>query len=244
MPSKSQILQKLEKLKFAFDTREIPQLHEHEVHPELDIGSRENYLYFIMTCSLNFQRLSPNTWKSALATWNDRETQFVFFPEKVGETSEGALRQALLKHKLALQPQKHIAIWKTLSHTWNAYFQDDPRNLFSQNDFEVAKILEIVQKDMKKDFPYLSGLKLSNYFLFILSKFTDIAFKDSYNISIIPDTHIMQATQVLWILEKNQITPQNVEFAWKELLEGTRYSPVDFHSILWNRSRNKFVPKI
>jgi len=116
----------------------------------------ENYLYFIMTCSLNFQRLSPNTWKSALATRNDNETNFVFFPEKVIETKEEILRQALLKHKLALQPNKHIQIRKTISETFHHFFENDPRKLFEQGKYDAGIVLNIVQKDMKKNFPYLS----------------------------------------------------------------------------------------
>lgn len=241
---KELILQKLIKLKEHFDNWEIPQLHNHEVNPGLPLWSRENYLYFIMTCSLNFQRISPKTWESALNTWNDSETNFVFFPEKVINTEIEILRKSLLKHKLALQPQKHIDIWKTIQYTWNKYFQNDPRILFEKWEYEVSKILKIVQNDMKKDFPYLSWPKLSNYFLFILLAYSDLNLKNKHLISIIPDTHIMQSTFELWILEKEKINPLNVENAWKNLLEWTSFSPINFHSILWNRSRNNFNPKV
>ncbi len=238
------ILQKLEKLKDYFDKGDIPVLHKHEVNPNLPLKSRENYLYFIMTCSLNFQRSSPNTWKSALATWNDQETSFVFFPEKVVRAKEETLRQALLKHKLALQPNKHIQIWKTISGTFHNYFEDDPRNLFKKGNYSSDQVLYIVQKEMKKAFPYLSGPKLSNYFIFILLAYSDLKLKNTHLISIIPDTHIMQATEVLGILKKEEVNPKSVEDAWKELLKDTKYSPIDFHSILWNWSRNNFNPSI
>lgn len=242
--NKKQTLEKLKNLKILFETWKIPALHNHEVNPWLEKWSRENYLYFIMTCSLNFQRISPNTWAAALKTWNDDETQFVFFPEKVINTDDEILRKALLKHKLALQPNKHIQIWKTIMQTWHKYFENDPRNLFKKWNYEVENILNIVQKEFKKDFPYLSWLKLSNYFLFILLQYSDLKLKDTYKISIIPDTHIMQATEVLWILPKSEINPTNVELAWKKLLENTEFSPIDFHSILWNWSRNNFIPNV
>lgn len=242
--NKKVILNKLEKLRDSFQKWEIPVLHQHEVNPWLDKSSRENYLYFIMTCSLNFQRLSPNTRKSALATWQDENTRFVFFPEKVVERQEEEIRMALLKHKLALQPNKHIAIRKTISETWNTYFNNDPRNLFKQNDFDVLNILNVVQKEMKKQFPYLSWAKLSNYFLFILLEYSDLKLKNTSEISIIPDTHIMKSTKVLWIIEDKQTTPEEIAMLRKELLEDTKYSPIDFHSILRNRSRNNFIPSI
>lgn len=238
---KKVILQNLRKLKNYFDDGKIPVLHKHEVNPGLPLGSRENYLYFVMTCALNFQRVSPNTWKASLETWNDGKTNFVFFPEEVVNTKEDVLRQALLKHKLALQPNKHIQIWKKLSETFHDHFADDPRVLFEKGDFDAEVVLEIVQKDMKKDFPYLSGPKLSNYFIFILLAYSDLKLKNTHMISIIPDTHIMQATKVLGILD-NDINPQNTEEAWMSLLEDTEFSPIDFHSILWNWSRNNFEP--
>ena len=238
------ILTKIDKLILAWEQGDIAREHEHEVNPGLAEGSRENYLYFVMTCALNFQRLSPNTWKSALATWNDPETKFVFYPEKVVDISTENLRQALLKHKLALQPNKHIDIWQRISTTWNSHFKNDPRELIKAGEHDVLKILEIVCVEMKKDFPYLSGPKLSNYFLFILLHYSDLRLKNVWEISIIPDTHIMKATAELGILKKEEIDPKSVELAWKELLKSTNYSPVDLHSILWNWSRDDFRPRV
>jgi hypothetical protein len=231
-------------LRTEWERGNIKREHEHEVNPGLALGSRENYLYFIMTCSLNFQRVSPNTWKSALATWNDPETNFVFFPEKVVVTDVEQLRVALLKHKLALQPNKHTAIWQTISHTWHTFYDDDPRMLIQAGGNDVLNILEIVRVTRKKDFPYLSGPKLSNYFLFILMHYSDIQLKNIHEISIIPDTHIMKATGQLGLVPSDKLTPDNVEAAWKALLKETDYSPVDFHSILWNWSRAGFQPGV
>lgn len=241
--NKTLILPKLEKLKYHYENGDIPLLKEHEVNPGLPIGSRENYLYYVMTCCLNFQRLSPNTWKAALATWMDKDTNYVFFPEKSGTVDIEQLRKDLLKHRLALQPNKHTDIWSRIQNTFHTKFEDDPRKLFEMADFDAVKVLQIVQKEMKKDFPYLSGLKLSNYFIFILLHYSDLKLKNVNNISIIPDTHIMKATKELGILEEG-INPKTVEEAWINLLSVTKYSPIEFHSILWNWSRNKFQPTV
>lgn len=238
------VLKRLETLKAHFDSGDIPVLHQHEVNPGLPPGSRENYLYFVMTCSLNFQRSSPATWKSALDTWNDEETRFVFFPEKVARIGESVLRASLLKHKLALQPNRHTQIWRTISGTFHEFFQDDPRRLFEEGEYDAEAVLNVVQKKMKKEFPYLSGPKLSNYFIFILLAYSDLKLRNTHLISIIPDTHIMRATTVLGMLPQGEVSPKSVEKAWRDLLENTDYSPIDFHSLLWNWSRNRFEPKV
>lgn len=241
---KQEVIKKLTKLQDLWKDGKIPQLQQHEVNPGLDKSSRENYLYFIMTCSLNFQRNSPKTWQSAFNTWNDPETRFVFSPEKVIKTDIENLRRSLLKHKLALQPNKHIVIWSTIMKTWADQFNADPRNLFKQGNYDAELILKIVTKDMKKSFPYLSGPKLSNYFLYILLHYSDLKLINGNSLSIIPDTHVMQATEKLGILPKDDITPLKVEKAWRELLSTTDWAPIDFHAILWNWSRNKFVPAV
>jgi len=237
---------KLERLQRLYKAGAIPRLHKHEVNPGLPKGSRDNYLYFILTCSLNFQRSSPKTWQSALATWKDKKTRFVFYPESVVDCDTQSLRQALMKYKLALQPNRHIEIWQRLSITFHTYFKDDPRNLFIKANYDAKEVLRIVQKDMKRDFPYLSGPKLSNYFMFILLEYSDLKskLKNTHLISIIPDTHIMKATVKLGLVSEEEVNPYKVEQVWRKLLEDTEYSPIDFHSILWNWSRNGFEPKV
>lgn len=242
--NKELILKKLLKLQNSFKRGEIPILHNHEIHPDLPNSSRENYLYFIHTCSLNFQRSSPATWKSAFMTWEDEETRFVFFPEKVADTNLVTLREALLKYKLALQPNKHIEIWSRIAKTFATHFNNDPRELFKQNDYDTVKVLRKLQIEMKKDFPYLSGPKLSNYTLFILLHYSDLALKNTQEISIIPDTHIMKSSVELGIVSYDKMDPINVTNAWRELLNNTNYSPIDFHSLLWNWSRNNFKPSV
>ena len=97
---------------------------------------------------------------------------------------------------------------------------------------------------MKKEFPYLSGPKLSNYSLFILLHYSDLKLTNTQKISIIPDTHIMQATVQLGMIDAKKLTPEAVALVWNELLDETEYSPIDFHSMLWNWSRNDFRPRI
>ena len=41
-----------------------------------------------------------------------------------------------------------------------------------------------------KEFPYISGPKMANYWLYILSQYTDAKFANMHEISIIPDTHV------------------------------------------------------
>jgi hypothetical protein len=226
-----------------FQDGQIPRLAEHEVNPGLDKASRENYLYFTLPVCINFQRSSPAMWQSALKTWNDPKTNYLFFPELLAQKSFEEVQASLLKHKLGLQPNKHTLIWTTIGKTFHEHFNDDPREVFKLADYDVLKFLEILQVSHKKQFPYLSGPKLSNYWPYILSQYTDLTLKNPWEISIIPDTHIIQCTVHLGLVDSNATTEQ-VVMAWRDLLKDQEITPVKMHAVLWNWSRNNFQPNV
>lgn len=236
-------LSKVKTLISHFDEGRIPRLAQHEVHPDFDLGSRENYIYFTLPVCINFQRSSPAMWQAALKTWQDEETRFLFYPEKLAVKTFEEAQKALLKHKLGLQPNKHTIIWTTISKTLHKYFSDDPREIVKLADKKIANLLTILQSSHKPLFPYLSGPKLSNYWPYILSEYTDVQWQDPWEISIIPDTHIIQSTARLG-LTPTVASSDEVVAVWKELLHGSGINPVQVHPVLWNWSRNNFKPEV
>lgn len=241
--AKQHILQKVFALHSLYKEGKIKTLAQHEVNPGLDLSSRENYLYFTLPPCLNFQRSSPAMWQAALKTWEDPNTNYLFYPEKVSEMPIEKVRSDLITHKLGLQPNKHTLIWSTISKTLNEHFDNDPRAVLEAGDFDAQKILTLVQKDQKKLFPYLSGPKMANYWLYILSQYTDVALSNMDHISIIPDTHVIQCSVKLGIVDI-KTNSNHVATAWRELLNETPLSPIDMHPVLWNWSRNNFQPEV
>lgn len=241
--SKQKLLAKVMSLYELWQSGKIERLAQHEVHPELPRRSRENYLYFTLPVAINFQRSSPAMWQSALRTWNDTKTRYVFFPEKVVAEKQAKVQKDLLKYRLAVQTNKHPAIWVRISETLQKHYKNSPKAVLEEGDMDVKKILQTIQQDKKLVFPYLGGPKLSNYWLYILSQFTDAKLENLNEISIIPDTHIVQSSVRLGLVQE-KIEPQKVALAWKELLEGSRINPIDMHPVLWNWSRAGFLPKI
>lgn len=221
----------------------IPTVENHEANPGLPTGSRENYLYFTLPVCINFQRSSPTMWASALKTWQDKSTRYLFFPELLAQTDETKIREDLTRYGLALQPNKHTHIWTTIARTLHDYYHDDPREIIAEADYDAGKLIRLLQLTHKKRFPYLSGPKLSNYWPFILSWYTDVNFKNVEEISIIPDTHVIKSSIHLGIVEASA-KPLTVEAAWKDLLNGSGINPAEVHPVLWNWSRNNFQPEV
>lgn len=234
---------RIKKLKELFDADLIPKQHRHEVNPELPKDDRLNYLYFTLPVSLNFQRNSPAMWKSALETFNDPATNYLFYPELVVKESREKIQADLVKHKLALQKNKHIDIWRTLCQTFYEDYDSDPRKLLADSNNDVSEIINTLRIVKKKDFPYLSGAKMANYWLYILHHFTDIQLTNLDLISIIPDTHVIQFSIFLKLVD-NKTTPEKIAETWHTLLKGSGLIPIDLHPVLWNWSRNNFQPEV
>lgn len=216
-------------------------------NPSLPKGSAENYLYFTLPMALNYQRNSYTLWECANKTFYDDTTNDVFSPQTVFDMGSEELRHKLTKYKVALQPNKQPEIWCTLCKTFVEYFNGDIRTLFENNNFCVIKTIEFIQSNKKK-FPYLSGNKIMNYWFYVLEQYTDLHFTDRENISIAPDTHIIQASYKMGVITKQEMEMSNIQETvaqrWRDILLGTEFVPIDIHTPMWLWSRNKFEIKL
>ncbi len=211
-------------------------------NPGLPKDSEEALCYFTLPMALNYQRNSYSLWKSAHRTYNDKETSFVFDPSKVVQSSLLDLQQALLKYKVALQPNKHPQIWMTLCQTLVSEYQSSLTEFFSVHDFDIIKVLSTIT-EQKNKYPYLAGPKISNYWLYVLSQYTSHKFKNLQALSVAPDTHVVQASVHLGLVPPGT---NNIEVAaaWQKALCNTTYNPIDIHTPLWLWSRQNFLPEV
>jgi len=173
----------------------------------------------------------------------DEETKNVFFPESVVKMPEEEVREKLLRHRLALQPNRHLAIWIRLCQTFMEDFGADVRRLFAECGYSVEQIREYFAQN-KKRLPYLGGEKILNYWLYVMEQRAGIRFEDRERITIAPDTHVIQSSVQLGLITGDEAQRSDVRSftaeRWKELLEGSGYTPIDFHTPLWLWSRNGF----
>lgn len=236
-------------------------------NPGLEVSSRDNFHYFTLPMSLNYRRSSYQLWQGALATYQDPETRFVFMPELVVKVSDIDLRGALRKHKVALLPVQHTRTWKTICETLVEYYDADIRNLFHSSDNDVILVLEEIQKKRKKHFPHLSGIKIANYWLYVILQYAEPNLKNKRALSIAPDTHVMKASIVLGLVDemedRGKLAPlvaaawaelfseptshsarSKVVQAWRDLIVTENLCPIDMHYPLWLWSRNNFKPPV
>ena len=113
-----------------------------------------------------------------------------------------------------------------------------------ENGNDIARIKQYVQLEHKKAFPYLSGVKICNYWLYVLHQYTDRRFVNLDALTVAPDTHVCQASLKLGLIPEEAYHSSAVQAivtdAWRDLLENTPYKPIDIHTPLWLWSRNGF----
>lgn len=240
------ILQKVQKLMAAYREGLLggEKMPEHE-NPGLDKASKENYLFFTLPMALNYQRNSYVLWECANRLYKDMPC--IFDCGYVADMPETDLRDILARYKVALQPNKQPVIWKTLCASFGDKYDGDVRKFFYDKNYEVAAIKEYLCRN-KKAFPYLSGNKICNYWLYVMEQYTDAKFVDRRSITVAPDTHVIQASERLGVIDSEEAKRSDVQQIaaerWNEILSGTEYAPIDVHTPMWLWSRGKFEVEI
>ena len=248
LEKKKYILKNVENLlQLYHDGRLGGEIMPEDANPGFEKGTKENYLYFTLPMALNYQRNSYKLWEAAKAAYLDAETRNIFSPECVVKMKQEELRTKLLRYKVALQPNKHIEIWERLCNTFMDKFQGDVRKLFWDNDNSVKKIKEYILKN-KKGFPYLSGTKILNYWLYVMTQYTDAKLEGRQYITVAPDTHVIQASEKLGLITHDEAEKPNirekVSSLWEEVFRNTERYPIDIHTPLWLWSRGGFKVKV
>lgn len=245
---KEAILKNVEQLLQLYHNGDLGgEVMPEDANPGLGNGTKENYLYFTLPMALNYQRNSYKLWESAKAAYLDGETKDVFLPESVIQMPLEDLRNKLVKYKVALQPNKHVEIWLRLCNTFVDKFQGDVRNIFLNNDNSVKKVKEYILAN-KKSFPYLSGTKILNYWLYVMIQYTDARLEDRQYITVAPDTHVIQASERLGLITHDELEKptirEKVSLLWEEVFRETERCPIDIHTPLWLWSRGGFKVKV
>ena len=243
--TKEQKLKKIENLYNAYREGKLGgEFMPEDENPNLEKSSKENFNYFTLPMALNYQRNSYKLWESAKKTYIDPETNFIFNTKDVINSSFEDVQRALIKYRLALQKDKQTQIWIKLCNTIENILNGDIRNLFKINNFDVNKIRKYMQIDHKKDFPYLSGNKLCNYWMYVIYQYTNINYINREALTIAPDIHVLRSSVKLEIITQKEFESSNAQILcinnWNEILKGTKFAPIDIHTPLWLWGRSGF----
>lgn len=199
-----------------------------------------------LAMSLNYQRNSYKLWESVVKAYQDEESKWIFKPKAVANSDIDVLRNALLLHRVGLQPNRHPEIWKRVAKgIVKSSEKGNVQGLIESVQSDIAPLKGIMQGTRKSDFPYLSGPKIFNYWLYVLESYTNVSWNSRELITIAPDTHILKATVKLGLCSEEVLKGgaddrQTVAIAWETALAGSGLAPIDVHTPLWLWSRAGF----
>lgn len=98
--------------------------------------------------ALNYQRNSYTLRENVLKTYHDKATNDVFDIKNSATMDETLLREKLLKHKVALQPNKHINTWSTISKTIFSQ-RGTLEHFFESMNYDFLQVQKTIQQDFK-----------------------------------------------------------------------------------------------
>lgn len=249
LPSPSTLLHDpldaVKKLRAMHQRKELGgEVMPEDANPGLARDSEGNAIFFTLPMALNYQRNSYSLWPAATKCFLDQETAFVFSPSEALQRSRDEVRHALTKYKVALQPNRHVDIWLKVCDGLMRVSNGNVRELFRLCDFSVSKIKHCVQIEHKPAFPYLSGEKICNYWIYVMEQYAGMTLQDREAISIAPDTHVLQASVRLGVITvaeaESPASRTTTADRWAKLLQGTGLVPIDIHTPLWLWSRKGF----
>jgi hypothetical protein len=222
-----------------------------DVHPDFGGNQETRLVFFTLPMALNYQRNSYKLREAATQAYHDPSTSRVFDiqqsalwrPSCQGGVGGGLLQSALIKHKVALQPNKHTQTRKTISqtvvqHRWSIIW------LLEASNYDFLQLQQLIQIQYKKWFPYLSWPKIFHYWSYILGEYCDIKLSNRQYIEIAPDTHVIQCSIKLWVItetESTTLTRDQISERRRSALVWSGIDPIDMHSPLWFWSRNNFM---
>lgn len=238
--NKKEILRKVISIVRAYNSGKMGDIHFPEDSKPDFKNLEEKISYYTLPMSINYQRDSYTLWINAKKTFEDKEAKCIF--DVNANLDETSIRDYLMRYKLALQPNNHVKIWKTILQTVRTNFNSF-ENLINENDKDYLKLRDCLQMKNKKGFPYLSGPKIFNYWVFILMKDVGIEIKNKKYIEIAPDTHVIKASVKLGLITEQmakRFSKEEVSKIWRELLENSVFDPIDVHEPLWFWSKGGF----
>lgn len=208
--------------------------------PPLPRDSRELAHYFTLGMALNYQRNSYALWRSCTAAWDSAGDRWVFDPDAVAARDTDALRETLVRHRVALQPNNHVRNWRTICLSLAELHGGDVRRLFAACGGDIAAIKAAVTA-AKARFPYLGGTKICNYWLYVMLSRTALGLTGKAALNVAPDTNVMTASVALGLIGEDERAQANASALtaerWCALLAGTEFDPIDVHTPLWLWSR-------
>jgi hypothetical protein len=218
-------------------------------------GLFEHLCFISFTVAIDYMRDAPTLWNNSRVTFSDPEINYLFFPEKLEQTSFEKVVKDMQKHGLSKKPERDANIWHTIGTTFSRKWGGDPLNFLESCNWDAIKILEHLNNDrhyskgtLISDFPNLRGPKIGPLWIRMLRD--NVGLSKLINLDRVPmpiDIHIARATITTGICKGQysgnlgNLFPE-MRLAWSDSIKGLSIKGrpmivLDIDEPLWHLSK-------
>lgn len=198
-------------------------------------GTREHALYLTYVISIDYMTDAEKLWSKARGAYELYPERFT--PEKIQAVSERTL-QAFLRRIGARFGSSAAKTWKKISTVLMNKYGGDPRNITPQ-PLTIGEI-----KERLRDFPYLRGSKLANFYIRAMGETGLLKVKDLDELDVPVDKQIARFTIYTGVLKLKNGKFQGcanddplksiIQEAWRKAAEALGIAPWKLDEPIWN----------
>jgi len=213
----------------------------------IERGSYEHLMFITLVVSIDYQRNADQLWEAGRKTFEDEQTRWLFFPEKLVKKNFDEIIEAMIVHKLSKKPKKDAKIWFDVSKSFFEVYDSNPLNLIKQCNYDALEIFnKKFDSRFKQSFPYFSGDKIFPLWIRMLYDNVEIKLKNIDKIPIPVDVHIARATFTTGCLTGNYegTIPKvfsQIDETWKKAVELVNHPKLKYRlqldEPLWHLSK-------
>jgi endonuclease III len=208
---------------------------EYNLPRNLTPGSREHALYMTYVISVDYMTDAEKLWRNSRGAYELYPEQFT--PNRILALSDRSLTVFL--RKLGARYKSAAAkTWKRISKVLVEKYDGDPRNITSQ----PLPIQEI--KNSLRDFPYLRGSKLANFYIRAMGETELLKVKDLEELDIPVDKQVARFTTYTGVLKLQSNKFQGcvnddplrsiIQQAWRKAARTHGAPPWKLDEPMWN----------
>jgi endonuclease III len=207
---------------------------EYVLPRNLKEGTKEHALFFTYVISIDYMTDAVRLWKRARGAYELYPERFT--PEKILKASSRTV-ETFVKKLGARYYSNAAKTWIKISQVLAEKYDGNPRNL-TKEPLEIADV-----KKQLKDFPYLRGNKLSNFYIRAMAEKGLFKVKNLNELDIPVDKQVARFTLYTGVLklQSEQFVgcPQEdplrslIEEAWRNAAKTLRTAPWKLDEPIW-----------
>lgn len=167
------------------------------VIPEgIEKGSGEHIFFITLTLIvMDCQQEKKRHWLACKEACENRETSYLFIPEKIRWSSIKRVMRDFDRYQLSRDSLQDARYWKRIASSMHLFFASNPFRLLEECQYDATKVLRLIRSyRYRRGFPFLKSRKLAPIWLYLLYEQGGIPIKGIETFPLGVDSHIIRST--------------------------------------------------